>query len=707
MRVSFRLTLITILLVLISITASVIAIVSYVHARRAADELASRILNQTEARSRLEIDRLLKQATDLSAATRQRIVEGRVKADDFAGQIAFLRDAMEITGELTGYFIGVEATGEATGITRLSGTPSVWQSSAAAPPGAYEVREFTLADYPQRPYARALMAPGPDIRARPWFKQAKEAHKSIWTETFVFLGVEGVHDVHGVTYATPVYDADGKLLAVLDADFGLQRLCQFFRTFDLGEKGIAFVIEEGRDGHQQVIAHPHDELLLRTKSAGNQSEQELIKPEEFPDRRVAAFAAHLNENGFPSTGAPIRFKVDGEAYLGVYRRLEGETAPPWLICVILPESEVTGRIERSIQISIAVGVSALTAAMLISLYVSSQIARPLERLVREVNAVGQLRIEERPVVHSTVYEVDCLGTAIEEMKGGLRSFQKFVPADLVRAIVASGKEATFSGEGRTVTIFFSDIVNFTSIAEELTPEQLVERLREYLIALTNEIVAAGGTVDKYIGDSIMAFWNAPGLNPVHAAQACSAAVRCKALLRTLTQDWEAAGKPPFRTRFGIHTGEVVVGNIGSDTRLNYTVIGDAVNMASRLEGLNKVYGTEILISETTYQGAQATLIARPLDYVSVKGKRQPILIYEVVDFRANATDDVEAMIETHRQALEHYRHQNWSAAISLFEKVLAVKPNDRPALLMIDRCRLYQTNPPGHEWDGVHRFETK
>src|SRR5262249_47451550 len=184
--------------------------------------------------------------------------------------------------------------------------------------------------------------------------------------------------------------------------------------------------------------------------------------------------------------------------------------------------------------------------------------RPLEQLARQVKAVGQLQIDARPVPHSIVLEVDRMAVATEEMKAGLRSFQKYVPADLVRTLLASGQEAQLGGERRTGTIAFTDIADFTTIAEELTPEALVAHLGEYLGALSGEVLATGGTVDKYIGDAIMAFWGAPVPNPGHALGACTAAVRQQQRLQELHRKWRAEAKPLFRARTGVCTGEVVV-----------------------------------------------------------------------------------------------------------------------------------------------------
>jgi adenylate cyclase len=245
------------------------------------------------------------------------------------------------------------------------------------------------------------------------------------------------------------------------------------------------------------------------------------------------------------------------------------------------------------------------------------------------------------------------------------------------------------------------------ISESMHPEELVAHLGEYLQAMSEQVLAEGGTVDKYIGDAIMAFWGAPLENAGHALAACTAAVRNQQLLRKLRERWQAEGKPPFRARIGINTGEVIVGNIGSAARLNYTVIGDAVNLASRLEGLNKDYGTEMLIAEATYEEARAGIVARPIDWVSVKGKHEAVLVYELMGLKGEVGRDMEDFADLFGRALRAYRQQDWAAALDLFGTALKQRSEDAPAQEMVRRCELYRAEPPGADWDGVHRMTSK
>jgi adenylate cyclase len=298
--------------------------------------------------------------------------------------------------------------------------------------------------------------------------------------------------------------------------------------------------------------------------------------------------------------------------------------------------------------------------------------------------------------------------ATQNMKTSLRSFQKYVPADLVREVLASGQEAELGGRRETLTIFFSDIKGFTSISEVLSPESLVEQMAEYLQAMSNEIRKdPPGTVDKFIGDSIMAFWGAPMPNPDHAPSACRAALLCQERLEQLREKWKQEGKPLFFQRIGIYTGEVIVGNIGSESRMNYTVIGDTVNIASRLEGLNKHYGTAIIIGQNTCELVKEEFIVRPLDLVSVVGSTKGIKIYELLGEKNNTDGQKVRVAELCAAALELYLGKRWNEAMDNYKKVLELILEDQPAIMMLERCKLYLENQPPDDWSGIHRIESK
>jgi adenylate cyclase len=276
-----------------------------------------------------------------------------------------------------------------------------------------------------------------------------------------------------------------------------------------------------------------------------------------------------------------------------------------------------------------------------------------------------------------------------------------VPADLVRLLLESGEEAKLGAERTEVTVYFSDLVGFTSISETLPPDTLVKLLASYLDEMTGEIHRHGGTVDKFIGDGIMALWGAPRSLDRDALGACRAALANRARLADLRVTWAQEGLPLLLTRTGIHTGSAMVGNFGSPSRLDYTAIGDTVNVASRLEGLNQLYGTDILISDVTQRAVDDAILTRPIDKVAVKGRQEGLMIYALLGEREASSHENIALARASAEAMELYFSRKWEAAEAAFTAILKQSPDDKPVLVMRDRCKAFWNSPPPADWDGV------
>jgi adenylate cyclase len=286
------------------------------------------------------------------------------------------------------------------------------------------------------------------------------------------------------------------------------------------------------------------------------------------------------------------------------------------------------------------------------------------------------------------------------------AFGLYLSPSFARLVSERPEMLALGGEKRDLTVLFSDIRGFTTISEGLEPERLVEILNEYLGAMTDIVFHHDGTLDKYIGDAIMAVWGAPVPQADHAARACQTALGMIARLGELDAEWKARGLPVFDIGIGLNTGPMVVGNMGSARRLSYTVIGDNVNLGSRLEGLNKMYGSRIIASETTVQAAGAAVVARELDLVRVKGKLLPVRIFELL-----APDGERArwasVVERFEAGLRAYRQREWEQAIVTFGAILEERPDDGPARLYVARCRKMLETPPAPEWDGVTVMDAK
>jgi adenylate cyclase len=277
---------------------------------------------------------------------------------------------------------------------------------------------------------------------------------------------------------------------------------------------------------------------------------------------------------------------------------------------------------------------------------------------------------------------------------------KYVPMDLVRRLYHRGEEPQLGGESTQLTVLFSDIKGFTEFAEAMNADTVAIHLGAYLQVLASVIQREKGTIDKFIGDSVMAFWNAPEPVPGFPALACRAALAGRDALAQLYGSPAWDGLPPFETRFGLHHCVASVGHFGSPDRFNYTAIGDGINLASRLEGLNKYYGTTILASAALREAAGPGFIWRRLDRVAVKGKKEGLDIYELI---AESTLAAPPSVVTYEQALGAYLAGDFQRAIDL----AGTQPDDHPSAVLVARCKTYIATPPPADWDGVYAFVTK
>ncbi len=297
----------------------------------------------------------------------------------------------------------------------------------------------------------------------------------------------------------------------------------------------------------------------------------------------------------------------------------------------------------------------------------------------------------------------------EKDKRFIRStFSHFVTKSVVDELLANPEKIKLGGEKKECTVLFSDVAGFTTISEQLEPEQLVHLLNEYLTEMTNIVFKYDGMLDKYEGDAIMAVFGAPVERGNHAYQACATALEMQQRMITMREVWRKQNKPELRMRIGINTGLMVVGNMGSESRFDYTVMGDAVNLGARLEPANKIYGTNIMIGEGTVKKAKDLIIVRPLDLLRVKGKTEPVWVYELLGLTENGvSDDMIRVIELFKKGLSHYLKRDWDSAINYFMQVLAIKKDDGPAKRYVERCNFFKENPPAEDWDGVYTQTTK
>ena len=517
-----------------------------------------------------------------------------------------------------------------------------------------------------------------------WYRSGIGADEPRWFN----VSVHPVGSRPSIAYAGPI-DVYEKRQGVLAIVIEYTRFAQFLSNLSVGKSGAAFIL--GREG--SVIAAPDpdaDEVNMQ------RSDQPLL-PIAQGAMKQAGSAYDVDKK----IASQVRLVAAGNAYAVSLTPL---TFPGWTLATVIPEAEFLGPIERTIrQLLIGLAILILAAGIVSAWLARRAIATPLITVVDELRHVAQFDLDKVRRHASHLIEIENLSNAIADMAGGLAAFRKYIPSDLVRTLVSEGVEPSPGGSIRNLTVMFADIAGFTGLSERLG-DQIIPLLSSYLDIVSREVSSHGGTIDKFIGDAVMAFWGAPAANADHAVDACRAALACQHALREsrLSDD----GGRPLRVRIGVNSGDMLVGNIGSEFRLNYTVIGDAVNVASRLEGANKEYGTEIIIGEETRRLAGDRIHVRELDRLMVHGRAGGISIYELLDVAEDGATP-PAWVALYDCGLAAYRSRDFAAAARLFEQVLDARTSDPPAYMMLERCREYQKSPPDADWEATSVMKTK
>jgi class 3 adenylate cyclase len=362
------------------------------------------------------------------------------------------------------------------------------------------------------------------------------------------------------------------------------------------------------------------------------------------------------------------------------------------VITLTPIDDFVGTLKATNRL-IMVVIIILTAIELFFIYIaSSRLSRPVENVSLQLQAIESLQFDVPASRPSNIREIAGLEHAAALLRNSLKSFSSFVPLDIVRQLIKSGIPLTLGVEPRYLTIFFSDLENFSTHSESLAPDDLLVQISTYLEQVSAAISEEGGTVDKFIGDGIMAFWNAPVQRSDHVLRACAGALRAARRMERVNDTWEAEGRPRIRIRVGLNCATVLVGNVGSTARLSYTALGDGVNVAARLEGINKQFGTTICISDSIYDHVRAEILARPLKRVQVKGRKTEFMIYELLAL--HASDDPELSVRDRDeqlcamtwQASQLFEAGDLAAAERAYRTILEEFPDDPVARFMLEQA---------------------
>ncbi|GLR88512.1 cache domain-containing protein [Bradyrhizobium iriomotense] len=464
---------------------------------------------------------------------------------------------------------------------------------------------------------------GYDPRTRPWYVEAFRNGKTLLTGPYVFFAT----GEPGYTLRTPLKEGRRGVVA---GDMLLNRFEDMLAQQKLGQSGLAFLFNDS--GH--IVAHPEMSRLM-AEIPERQDDLPQLGALKLP-------AAEPVIRSWREGGPDQQFFADasGRVYVAAVHRLETAGSANIRLAMIAPLDEFYSRIIDERRTLFALALAFVGGTLPFAFWLGSLMARPLRKLAEETDEIQRFQIAERPRIHSVIAEVEELGRSVFTMRSVVRSFASFIPRQIVRQLIETGSALSLGGSRRQVTVLFTDVADFTAKTEKADPSQVMIYTSRYFAALSEEIMRHQGTIDKYIGDAVMAFWNAPADDPDHTVNACRAVLACIAANEALNKDFGREGWPPYDTRFGLHVGDAVVGNIGSSDRMNYTALGATINLASRLEGLNKNYGTRVLVSSAVRDRARHVFLFRSVDSIRPKGFAEAI---EVSELRGELTraDDAE------------------------------------------------------------------
>ena len=542
------------------------------------------------------------------------------------------------------------------------------------PPGeARPVDHYIFVDEEHRPIGTSDQATAYDPRSRHWYRHTAESGKLIVTDPDVFAAL----GLTGFTIAAPI-NTDGKVTGVAAADITLDGLSQYLSERKLSPGTLSYIL----DTQGGVLANSE----LAKNYINDEGRVELQHITSLANVLPAiAFSARPRDSG-----KSFSFSHGGREYLASCSMLPAQFGKRWQLFTVTPLSDFNSAFERNNTRLLFLGLIAIVVQILIIYFISAVVSGPLERLALKIRKIEDFGGHNLPPLLSAIAEISVLSRAIDVLDATVKSFAAFVPVGLVRQLIGSDHKLELGGHSQFLTIFFSDLDAFSTLSEELPTQELMARVSAYLEIVTKAVNAEAGTIDKFIGDGVMAFWGAPALLEDHAWRACLAALRIRHGMDALNQRWKHQELRPLNIRIGIHSDAVLVGNIGSVERMSYTVIGDGVNIAARLEEINKEYGTRLCISHSVFREAGERLCVRPIDDVTVKGRRAKIPIYELMgafgaDPELEPDPATVRLCRLTRLAHEALVHEDFPLALSRYHEILAEFPDDTMSRELVSR----------------------
>ncbi|MDR3031318.1 MAG: hypothetical protein LBU35_02960 [Holosporales bacterium] len=543
-----------------------------------------------------------------------------------------------------------------------------------------------------------LSKPEYNVAKSTWYVKTELLKDKLWSDVYIFKSSQ----LPGITLSMPLgYYDDSNAIGVIAVDFAIEQLKNMLESVKGSPHTISYLISQKSEvivstrGNTGTLTTKNDDKTIKLTTAMESNDPVL-------EKAILSILGNDTER--------VAFSVNEIEYIASIQKLK---KIPCSLLTIVPQSDFIGALSGVQRDMTLISLFVYLLSFVIVWMLSKRISDPISALCESARAIGEMNLDNYPnPPKSGIIEIQKLSNAMNAMKLSVSTFSKYAPKDLVTRLVKTGTIPTLGGNIENVTMLFSDIEKFTTVSEKLPAEYLILHLSEYLDELTKEIMKHNGIIDKYVGDSIMAIWGAPNPDENQAVNACYAALRCQELLEELKEKWLPLGKPPLPTRIGIHSGLAIVGNIGSCDRMSFTAIGDVVNIASRLEGANKYYGTKILVSESVANIAKGKVLFRIIDKIAVKGKTVGITVYEPLCSMRNAADDHTYynqidLCSKSKEAFKAYQNQQFEEALKMYNRLLSAFPEIEISVMpLIEKCKEFSENPPVN-WDGISHLTEK
>jgi len=632
---TFRTTITVAVMTVISALAACLILIQIISVRAATREAASAFMDAASANA---VNRLEGQMSQLGAvvsilSTNPFLADSDDRSE-VGGAVGLFKTALNELPQADSFYVGYD-NGCWLQVRRVNDLDPVQRGRLEAPAGAvYNINLVRPTGDGHLPMRRIFEASdggkidqidlwdyGYDARKRSWYHDTMQAHRALVSSPYASFSI----GTPMITLSAPL---KGRVDGVIATDLKLDKFSEFVNAQRPGEHGAAILF----DATGALIAHPEFARLM-DYAMTHPAHPVLPKITELKDRLTSAVVHAWNGSDRYEGSTP---DADGRHYFFRLSKFSFGQQYTGYLLLLAAEDDFLAEARR-LQIKAALFALVTGGCFIPVVWIfGSRMAASLKRITAQAYAMRNLTQPDGSPVTSRIIEIHQLGTTIAVAQRTIWSFARFVPREIVKGIIGGSISTELGGIRQEVTILFTDVQNFTGLAETADPDNLMRQTSRYFTVLTDTFLSEGGTVDKYIGDAVMVFWNAPHPQPDHVERACRAALLAKAAAEILNRQFEAEGLSRFVTRFGIHVGDAVVGNVGSAERMDYTVLGSSVNLAARLEGLNKEYGTTILVSDAVRQRAEYCFRFEHIASVIAKGMTTETRVHELVEASTGA-----------------------------------------------------------------------